>query len=142
MKNGIQRRSVPLLVAFLASVSAGCSSDREQYHVSGKVTFDNDSVPAGAVFFDPDVSKGNDGTQGYSEIKGGNFDTSKTGRGVTGGAYIVRVRGYVPASGDTPPMMLFKEYRQTIELPTASSQQEIAVPKAAAGGQGVSWDPT
>ena len=130
------------LFAALPFVLAGCNSERKQYHVSGKVKFDNGAVPAGAVFFDPDISKGNDGTQGYAEIRDGSFDTSKTGRGITGGAYIVRVRGYIPASGNTPPKMLFKEYRQSIELPTASSQQEIAVPKAAAGGQGVSWDPT
>jgi len=43
----------------------------------------------------------------------------------------VRVRGFVPPHGDVPGKMLFTEYKQTIELPTADSRQEIAVPASA-----------
>lgn len=131
-----------LIAAVLSMMSVGCSSERRQHHVSGSVKYGEQVVPAGAVFFDPDVAKGNDGTQGYAKIKDGHFDTSTTGRGITGGAYIMRVRGYVPANGDTPPKMLFEEYRKNIELPMANSEQDISVPTSAKPKSDVSWEPT
>ena len=123
--------------------AAGCGSgERKLYHVSGTVTFDGQSIPSGFVLLDPDVSAGNDGTQGFAEIKDGSFDTAGTGKGVTGGAYVMRVRGVAPAHGDEPARMLFREYQQTIDLPAADSRQEIAVPASAGADAGSFPEPT
>ena len=125
----------------LAAIGCG-SGERELYHVSGTVTFDSQAVPAGFVSFVPDVSVGNDGTQGFAELKDGRFDTASTGKGITGGAYRVRVRGFVPPRGDMSGKMLFREYEQTIQLPTADSRQEIAVPASARAKSDALPDPT
>ena len=117
----------------LLSLVAGCGgSDRTLYHVEGTVTFDGQPVPAGIIFFEPDAAAGNDGTQGYAEIKGGRYDTSLSEKGVTGGAYQARVRGYVPPTGGAPAKILFKDFRQPVQLPQADTQQDIAVPPEAA----------
>ncbi len=121
-------------IALTATV-AGCGgSDRQLYHVSGTVSFNGQPVPAGSIFFEPDVAAGNDGTQGFSEIKNGRFDTSDSEKGITGGAYQVRIRGFTPPAGGEPAKVLFKDYRQSIQLPTANSQQTITVPPEAAAG--------
>ena len=119
-----------LLLAILA-FNIMPSGERKLFHVSGKVMFDADPVPAGFVLFDPDISAGNDGAQGYAEIKDGIFDTASTGKGTSGGDYVVRVRGFVPPHGDVPGKMLFREYKQTIQLPTDDSLQDIVVPASA-----------
>ena len=116
------------LVACLFCIVGCRGSDRELYHVSGTVNFKGQPVPAGVIFFEPDASVGNDGTQGYAEILDGRFNTADTGKGITGGAYQVRVRGFIPPAGGAPGRLLFKDYRQTLELPAADSQQTIEVP--------------
>ncbi len=126
-------RQCKLLVlgAGLALTAMGCGSgNRNVYHVSGTVSFDGRPVPAGFVLFDPDVSAGNDGTQGFAEIKDGRFDTSRRGRGITGGAYVVQLRGNTASAGSGK--MLSWQYEQTIDLPAADSQHDIAVPASAA----------
>ena len=112
------------------------------YHVSGEVTFDNEPVPGGYVMFSPNVLEGNDGRQGYAEIKDGRYDTAGSGKGITGGAYMVLVRGFLPPQGDAPGKMLFRQYEKAIELPTADSQQEIIVPASARDKTGVLPDVT
>jgi len=132
-----------LLGAAFVLAAAGCGSGgRTLYHVSGTVTFDGNPVPAGFVVFDPDVSVGNDGTQGYAEIKDGSFSTADTGQGVSGGDYIVRVRGFVPPAGEAPGEMLFRDYEEAVELPTANSRQEIVVPASARAESGTLPGPT
>ena len=123
---------------------AGCGgSNRTLYDVSGTVTFDGQPVPAGSIIFEPDVAAGNDGTQGHAEIKDGQFDTAISQKGVTGGAYQARVRGYIPPQGDAPARVLFKDFRQELNLPAADSQQNINVPAdAAAPTTEVVPDPT
>lgn len=133
-----------LLLAFAASFTmcaVGCG-EREIYHVSGTATFDGETVPAGYVIFYPDIAAGNDGTQGYAEIKNGTFDTAQSDKGITGGAYVARLRGFVPAQGDAPARMLFREYKQSVQLPTADSRQEISVPASARAKSPALPDPT
>lgn len=128
-----QVKSIGVVAAGLLLVAAcGCGSDgREQYDVSGTVSFGGQPVPAGVVLFEPDLAAGNDGTQGYAEIHNGRFDTSASGKRVTGGKYIVRVRGFVPDAGGDRPQVLFHEYRQPLELPKQSTEQQIVVPQSA-----------
>ncbi len=115
----------------LALTAMGCGSgERTVHHVSGTVTFDGRPVPAGFVVFDPDVSAGNDGTQGFAKIEDGRFDTARGGRGVTGGAYVVKVHGNAASQGGG--QMLSWKYEQTIDLPAADSRHDLAVPASAA----------
>ena len=132
-----------VLIMCVALGMAGCGgSQRELYHVSGTVTLDGEPVPAGFVSLVPDISAGNDGTQGYAEISSGEFDTSITGKGVTGGAYVLHVRGFVPPEGSTPGRMLFREYEQLLQLPAADSRQDIAVPASARAESELLMEPT
>ena len=121
---------------FLLLLVAGCGgSDRTLYHVQGTVTFDGQPVPAGTIFFEPDAKAGNDGTQGFAEIKNGRYDTAESLKGVTGGAYQVRVNGFQPPAGGAPPKILFKDFRQSMQLPKGDSVQEVVVPLDAASGE-------
>src|SRR5205807_6772258 len=79
-----------LVAACLAAPGCGGSRGVE---VSGEVTFDGKPVPAGRIYFNPDVTKGNDGPQGYAEIHDGKFDTSKGGKGACGGPTVVVISG-------------------------------------------------
>lgn len=137
-------RCVLLTSAASCVVAAiGCGSgERTLYHVSGRVTFDGEAVPAGFVSLTPDISAGNDGTQGYAEITNGAFDTASTGKGITGGAYVMRVRGFVRPDGDAPGKMLFRQYEQTLQLPADDSRQDIVVPASARAESDVLPDPT
>ena len=132
--NRLARQALWLVLAAGIAVTApGCGrSERTVHHVSGTVTFDGQPVPAGFVVFDPDVSAGNDGTQGFAKIEDGRFDTARGGRGVTGGAYVVQLRGSAAAEGSDT--LLAWQYEQTIDLPAADSRHDLAVPASAATG--------
>ena len=125
-----------LLLSLLLLVGCG-GSDRTLYHVEGTVTFDGQPVPAGTIIFEPDAAAGNDGTQGYAEIKNGRFSTSQSEKGITGGAYQVRVSGFQPPAGDGPAKILFKDFRQPMQLPESDSQQDISVPAEAGDSGGI-----
>lgn len=130
------RFRIYFLLPALIFLTVGCGgNDRTLYHVHGTITFDGQPVPAGAIFFEPDAAGGNDGTQGYAEIKNGRYDTSDSEKGITGGAYHARIRGFVPPGGDAPAKVLFKDYRHSLQLPQDDSQQDISVPPEAATGE-------
>jgi len=114
---------------------AGCSGERKAYPISGTVTYDGRPVPAGVVWFDPDSSKGTKGPQGFAYIQDGVFDTEgeghRKGRGVYGGAYVVRVEGFDGRPGKELPLgkPLFTDFREARDLPEGPAQLEIVVPK-------------
>jgi len=110
-------------------VCAGCGGP-VSYQVSGHVTYDDKPLPAGVVYFDPDVTKSNDGPQGYAIIKDGSYNTSaEGGRGVVGGAYVARIEGFDGRPGEELPlgMPLFTDFTQTLDLPEADSEQDFSV---------------
>jgi hypothetical protein len=113
----------------------GCKGDSGPYRVSGTVTFQGKSVPAGEIFFDPDVAAGNGGAQGYARVRDGRFDTAEGGRGIQGGAYVIRIGGYDGASATELPLgkPLFPEHRETRELPKQPSEQTFEVPAPPGG---------
>jgi hypothetical protein len=132
-------RFLPVLLCALA---LGCGGDRA-YRVSGKVSFKNQPVPAGKVYFIPDGSKGNTGPTGYADIKDGSFDTSRSGgRGAVSGPVIIAVEGIDPSappdkadpSGEVTTKLLFARYEMTADLPKSSSTKDITVPEDAAKG--------
>jgi hypothetical protein len=82
------------IAPIICATVAGCNGD-SLYDVKGTVNLDGNPVPAGVIWFEPDVSKGNtNGPQGYAQIKDGKFDTRQNGRGVRAGLYTIRVEAF------------------------------------------------
>jgi len=128
----------PLSATLLAVVffgAAGCGGG-PPYNVSGKVTFDGKPVPLGRIYFDPDPRQQNSGPSGYTDIVDGEYDTSRVGKGVSGGPTGVRIQGFkkegVDSSGFGPP--LFQEYTTNVDLPQGASTKDFDVPAKAGRG--------
>jgi hypothetical protein len=95
------------------------------------VTYDGKPLPAGVIYFDPDVTKHNDGPQGYALIKDGVYSTAGTGgRGVVGGPYLARIEGFDGKPGHELPLgkSLFTDFQQAVELPRAACTHDFHVP--------------
>jgi hypothetical protein len=128
------------VAATLLLIVTGCGERDAGYHVSGKVTFKGQPVPAGKVYILPDASKGNSGQAGYADIKNGAYDTSAPGgRGAAGGPVVFAVEGIDPqpppnAEPDVTTTVLFARYEQKVELPKEKAVQDINVPDEAANG--------
>jgi hypothetical protein len=121
------RGSTLLLVCFL-----GCSeSGPPRYHLTGKVTVAGQPVPAGQIFFDPDVSKKNDGPAGFAFIKNGDFDSRLDGRPHIGGPHQVRIQAFDGKPGAELPMgrLLVPEFTTIADLQKKNSSQDFDVPK-------------
>jgi hypothetical protein len=109
-------------------VVVGCGG-KKQHHVSGKVLYNGEPLPAGVIWFDP--APKNDAPQGYAIIKNGAYNTGKDGgRGVKGGAYIIRIEGFDGKPGNELPLgkPLFTDFQQELELPMADSTQNFEIP--------------
>lgn len=128
-------------VAALAA-TAGCGGDGPpRYRVCGAVTYHGEPVPGGVIFFDPDVAGGNSGLQGFAEIQAGRYDTSRgAGKGITGGGYVLRVRGFDAATGN--PLPLFDERRITVDFPRGNAMHDIDISDAASHGDTPYFEPT
>src|SRR5262245_56260581 len=80
--------------ALACCLALGCGGGRAVYSISGNVTFSGKPIPVGRIYFSPDSSKGNIGLTGYADIKEGKYDSSVSGgRGIAGGATVVRIEG-------------------------------------------------
>jgi len=116
-------------------VLAGCSKEPTRYQVSGKVTFKGAPVALGRIYFDPDAAKKNDGLQGYAEIKNGEYDTAKGGKGTTGGPVVVRIEAFdgVGTDPERPNgKPLFPYWQEQVELPKeAKITKNFDVPASA-----------
>jgi len=124
----IKAAAVGLLAA---SLLAGCGdSGPPRYHLAGKVTFRGKPIPAGIIYFDPDLAGGHDGPQGFASIKDGAFDTRSGGQGHAGGKCVVRIFGTdgIPAPEANMGKNLFSEYALNVELPTQDSTKDFVVP--------------
>lgn len=124
-------RWVLWLLASVAALPVGCGDGKEKlYDVSGTVTYHDKPVPLGTVFFDPDVTQGASGTQGFATIRDGRFSTALDGRGVRGGPHVLRVQGFDGKTANEAPygQPLFAEYLLKRDLPKEDSTLEIKVP--------------
>jgi len=123
-----------ILFAVALVGTAGCGGP--PYNVSGKVTFGGKPVPLGRIYFDADARQQNNGPSGYTDIKDGEYDTSRTGKGVSGGPTVVRIQGFkkedADSSGFGPP--LFQEHTIHVELPPGKSTKDFDVPGNAVSG--------
>ncbi len=135
-RGGAACRGLVFVSALVVScfLVAGCGRDDgpQRFEVSGKVTFDDMSVPAGRIQFEPDTSKGNKGPAGYAQIKDGTYSTQQTGKGTVGGPHVVVILGFdgkprpeIELDSGTP---IFPEYRATVELPKESTTKNFDVP--------------
>jgi hypothetical protein len=117
-------------VSLIVVAPAGCSNGIHLYPVKGTVTFKGKPIPAGVVWFDPDVMTSSTAPQGYAYIKNGEFDSSANGRGVAGGTYVVRVEGFDGQPGNELPLgkPLFAKYEQKTDFPKAKSELALEVP--------------
>ena len=134
------------LVAAVAALALGCGGGDKGYRVSGKVTFKNQPVPVGKIYFTPDTSKGNTGPTGYADIKDGQYDTSSgNGRGFVGGPVVIMIEGFDPnqagkadkddKSGEVLIKSLFPRYDLPTELPKENTTKDIDVPADAVNRQ-------
>ena len=117
---------------------AGCQKkDDGRIDISGNVTWKGQPVPAGQLFFSPDVAKGNSGAQGMTAIKNGRFDTSgDQGRPTILGAVIVTVHafdGVATPEGGSDGSRLFMPYEMAMEIPADASEIDIVVPESVKG---------
>lgn len=124
-----------LLGSGLVLLVAGCENGPKRHHVSGQILFDGKPVPAGEIYFDPDVTKGHDGPQGFARIKDGRYDTRESGKALAAGPHVVRILGF---DGKTPPgqdlplgRALFPEYKSPADIPgLAGVSLDFRVPLA------------
>jgi len=108
----------------------GCGSGPRLYHVKGTITYKGAPVPAGVIYFDPDIANNNDGPQGFAYIKDGAFDTAaKNSQGIIGKSYLVRIRGFdgKPASELPMGQPLFQEYQQVVDFPLENTKRDFQV---------------
>jgi hypothetical protein len=117
---------------FLA-VIAGCGPrGPERFRVSGTVTHAGEPVQLGRVVFEPDVSRGNDGPQGFAPIENGRFDTAgRHCKGTVGGPMLLRIDGFEMTGGEDPAAsgrLLFPTYEEAIDLPRADVVRDFVVP--------------
>ena len=99
---------------------------------SGEVTFAGQPVPAGSVYFTPDVAKHNTGPQGVAEIRAGKYSTE--GKGTAGGPVQVRIEGF---DGQITPNLpygrpLFVPFEMEIDLPREATTKNLEVPASEA----------
>lgn len=115
--------------ALLSVALAGCDRGPARYNVAGKVTFLGQPVPAGMIYFDADVTRNNNGAQGFAFIKDGAYNTAAQGKGSGGGPVVVRIQGYDGKSGNDLPygQPLFPDFRKEVELPRASTTMDFDV---------------
>ena len=119
---------LPLLCGLLWM--AGCNeSGPKLYHLRGRVTLAGQPVPAGQIFFDPDLAKGNDGPAGYAFIKDGDYDTRLDGRAHVGGAHQVRIQAFDGKPGAELPLgkLLVPEQMTAADLPKENGEKDFEV---------------
>jgi hypothetical protein len=124
-------RTTATIFALACMLLAGCSRGPTRYDVSGAVTYQGRPLPAGVIFFTPDIRRGNDGPQGYAIIKEGRYDTTDPGgKGVFGGPHTVRIEGFDGKPGNELPLgkPLFTDYQTDVDFPKGEAKQDFDVP--------------
>lgn len=126
----------PLSLALLGAavvtlILSGCadSNGPSQYTLSGTVLYKGKPVPVGEITLSPDGARGNTGPGAIASIKDGKYQTMP-GKGIVGGAYVVRIIGFDGVSTD--PMSsagkaLFPPYETQVEFPRESTTHDFAI---------------
>lgn len=119
------------IIALIALVGCG-DKGPQRYERWGTVTFQDQPIPAGIVYFDPDLHAGNDGPQGQAVITAGQYDTRlRAGSGPGSGKYVVRIQANDGIPGPEAPIgkMLFaNQVEIRVDLPPNDSELPIVIP--------------
>jgi hypothetical protein len=106
------------MAAIMTVLGCGGGSDGRTANISGTVTFNGSPVTVGTIQFRPAATDG--GPAGYADIVDGQYDTSVTGKGVSGGSYVVLINGF---DGNANPdaelpfgQPLFPEFKTTADI--------------------------
>ena len=125
-------RTLSCSILIIAAILSGCADKGpKRYQLSGKVTHQGQPVPAGIMYFDPDLAAGNDGPQGHAVITAGEYDTRKAGgQGPGSGKYQVRIYAHDGVPVPELPMgkLLFPEVVLPIQVPEADGEQNLEIP--------------
>lgn len=127
-----------LLTCSLLLATIGCMRrGPERFRVHGTVTHGGKPVPLGRIVFEPDLSRGNRGPQGFAAIEHGRFDTAAAFcRGSVGGPMVVRIDGFERVGGAedaaTAGRQLFDTFEMSLVLPRESVRHDFVVPAHAA----------
>ncbi|QDU29093.1 hypothetical protein ETAA8_42000 [Anatilimnocola aggregata] len=126
------RSGLLVALSLIGLLTAGCEKVVKRYEVSGKITYQGQPIPAGIIYFDPDIAAGGKGLQGFAVIKDGTYDTRvEGGLGPVGGKYVLRIHGNngIPEPELVMGRPLFGEITIPKELPAADTQlEDIDVP--------------
>lgn len=122
-----------LPLALLLILAVGCSQGGPQrFRVSGAVAYGDKPVQLGRVVFEPDVTQGNDGPQGFAPIENGRFDTAGPhSRGVIGGPTLVRIDAFEMTGGEDAAAsgrLLFPTHQEKMDLPRGDVTCDFVVP--------------
>lgn len=93
----LRAAGLAVLVAWFSGCSASTSDRRA---VSGTVTYHGEPVAIGEIYFETDVSKGNNGPQAVGDIKDGRYKT-RSEFGAVAGPHIVRIT-ILPGASEDP----------------------------------------
>jgi hypothetical protein len=115
-------------IVAIALAIVGCGGSVSRIEISGSASFGGKPIPGGRIYFTPDTKKGNQGPQGFAEIKEGRFDTRDDGRGAVSGAMIVQIVGNDGSLGEGKGIPLFDDYSLPTEISAASSPLSFDVP--------------
>jgi hypothetical protein len=136
------RSLIRLLVGGAAALAlaAGCSSPPEMAHLSGKVTFKGQPVPAGWISFTPEAGKG---PVKVCQIKDGVYDSSRENPpGIHPGKNLVKIAGFdgkkVPYWGQGK--QIFNPVDEALDVPAGAATRDFVVPESA--GRSVKVVPT
>jgi hypothetical protein len=114
-------------------VSSGCGpGGPKRYEHWGTVTYQDKPIPAGMVYFDPDLAAKNDGPQGFAVITDGKYDTRlRKDSGPSSGKYIIRVfaaDGIAASEAPVGKMIFASEVQIPVDLPAESTEHNIVIP--------------
>jgi hypothetical protein len=123
-----------LLAAALLALAVGCSSQPKPAHLSGKVTFKGQPVPAGWISFTPDVAAGGLGQVKVYQIKEGVYDSSQEDQpDLLPGPYQIRIAGFdgkkIPYFGQGK--QIFNPVEDKYTVPDGTSTKDFVIPESA-----------
>jgi hypothetical protein len=113
----------------LMMLVVGCKPKSDRLSFEGAVTWKGQPIPAGRVYFTPNVSKGGSGPQGYALITDGRYDTSsESSKGCHAGAHSAEVHGFDGQGDKGFGNPLFAPYSISIEVPAEGGTIDLEVP--------------
>ena len=118
---------ISILVCFTLLLGCGGGGPARK-SLKGKVTYAGEPVPMGRIMFEPDISQGNDGPQGFSSIENGFYNTNNFGKGAITGPLIVTITAFEKSEKGLPAKPLFPRYVTRVNLSEDAASLDFAIP--------------